>query len=199
MARAHLIPTGYQGKTAYELEANPWERKAYPGPPNRDWHEPEIQGGELAFYWRSGSDQVLEAAAALTAGQLSLEAALGKPAVIDYVQRRFEDYLESLEDSDEEEAPREFPQFADRLLEPASLEDDIYEKEFPCGYYHWENDVHLRDARQTLEVPPWAHWHTVMAGGPGSGYDAQFLILDPPYTLKDLYDWLVDRSNTGAV
>ncbi len=39
-------------------------------------------------------------------------------------------------------------------------------------------------------MPPWAQHEYVMDGGPGSGFDAAFLFLDPGKTLEDLAAWL---------
>jgi hypothetical protein len=68
----------------------------------------------------------------------------------------------------------------------------------PLAFYLDESEEFLHEAARALPLPPWAHRERVSDGGPGSGFDAAFIVLDPPNSLTDLSRWL-DEVAAGQV
>jgi hypothetical protein len=191
LATASLTnPIEFDGGTGYEVQTDPFDAEQFSGGARRSWSAFQVSGDEATFEWRTRADHVLEASRAVAAGK-SVRAVLRDPVVAAYVSDVADTFAGAgnpdIPDPDDEAA------FARWVLGIVTWED-LLETEGSFSAYRYDDDTYLRDAAAALELPRWASAESASAGGPGSGYDAAYIVLQGGRTLDDLALWLSERA-----
>jgi hypothetical protein len=189
MAIAHLVnPRPVDGGLAYEIDASPFDAEPFVGPTRRTWTGFRLVDGGAEYHWRTRADRFLAASRALARGA-AVEEVLREEAVADYVSRLWEDFDPSVhEEYEDDPVPESEIAFARWLLPRISWED-LVEYDGPRSAYGAEDDGFLREAARALDLPTWASRRRIAAGGPGTGYDAAFVVIRDGHTLEELAAW----------
>jgi hypothetical protein len=181
---------GVEGK-CYRVEANPFDAEPYRGPADRDWDDFDFSEDGGSFAYRSAPDRIREIAQAVVARKRRLAKALEDP-VFGLWYGKLEDKYD-MTVRDDRDTVREI------LADIAAGKISAADQEKPWSYYLFESEEFLHEPLELLPLPPWAKHEYVMDGGPGSGFDAAFLVLDPGKTLADLAAWLEEQGRKRKV
>ena len=143
------------------------------------------------YQWRSAVDLVHARAVAVAQGHIGLDAARRVPAFAAYLDDKVgEQRLAAACANDVEWAGDTDEALALRVC--AQITGGTRDLHADGEVYCIEDDRWLGDAACALAqvVPGWARVVTLDAGGPGSGYEQPFVVLDTDHTLGDLERWI---------
>jgi hypothetical protein len=175
-------------------------KEPFLGPSDRRWagiqraEEGNDAGGIYRFSFRSRIDEIRDTASNVDTTEAAAAAMVADPELGEYI----DGVVSALRECEDEEiagvgddaaAACVFARIAAGEIDPAETDGGSF------SYYPDDSDAPLQEAAKALDLPPWAHVKIAGEGGPGTGFDAPYIVLQKERDVHDLARWLTKAED----